>query len=613
MTLLGGLRRGYVPVRRRNPSGGLQSSRQISLSDGTRRRQLRGRDRQAEEEAFESTQKDPSGGPQSGRQISPSDGTRRRQLRGRDRQAEEEDGEAGMTEAGMTEAGMTEAGMTEAGMTEAGMTEAGMTEAGVTEAGVTEAGKSKTSPELYYNGGAVIMDPVVYLIYYGTWPENSGAAVIKNFVQSLGGNASRQGGPRGESSVSDWWAITTHYFMTGADRKLAYVTPKVAAPCVLLDTRNPFLDRPDFIAFLPSIHTRPSGHPSCFLPPNHFAVVDRNVGKANRLPSDPSGIYIVTTRVPSVVDRNVGKANRLPSDPIVDRNVGKANRLPSDPSGIYIVTNLVDRNVGKANRLPSDPSGICIVVTIVDRNVGKANRLPSDPNGIYIVVTSADVDVWEFSRCSYCGWHAQMMDMRSGSPVAYAFVGHHSLCCQYSNSSPNGLPANDSLVSTTAHETTEAAADHSSLLNPRISLPPPAPQIPPHLTGSSSPNGLPAIDSMVSRAPSPTRSPRLLTLPAKPSATLPLPPRSSSPNGLPAIDSMVSTIAHETTEATTDSSPNGLPAIDSMLCRPKLCRPKLCRPKLRCSKLCRPKLCRTELCRPELCRPKLCRPELCCP
>ncbi|CAI5523361.1 unnamed protein product [Closterium sp. Naga37s-1] len=399
MTLLGGPRRGYVPVRRRNPSGGLQSSRQIS----------------------------------------PSDGTRHRQLRDRDRQAEEEDGEAGMT-----------------------------------EAGVTEAGQSKTSPDLYYNGGPVIADPVVYLIYYGTWPENSGAAIIDNFVQSLGGNASRQGGPRGESSVSGWWAITTHYFMTRADRKLAYVTPKV----------------------------RFGG-----------SVVDQ--GSIGHSFSD--------TEIARIVDRNVGKAN------------------------------------------------------FVDRNVGKANRLPSDPNGIYIVVTSADVDVWEFSRCSYCGWHAQMMDMRTGSPIVYAFVGHHSLCCQYSNSSPNGLPAIDSMVSTIAHEITEAAADPSCLLNPRISLPPPCPSNP-----------------------------------------TPSHPGRSSPTGLPAIDSMVSTIAHETTEATTDSSPNGMPAIDSMLCRPKLsrpklCCPKLCRSKLRCSKLCCPKLCRPKLRCSKLCRPELCRPKLCCP
>ncbi|CAI5497617.1 unnamed protein product [Closterium sp. Naga37s-1] len=317
MTLLGGLRRGYVPVRRRNPSGGLQSSDQIS----------------------------------------PSDGTRRRQLRGRDRQAEEEDGEAGMTEAGMTEAG-------------------------VTEAGVTEAGKSKTSPELYYNGGAVIMDPVVYLIYYGTWPETEL--------------------PLSRISCSHWEGTRAGRGGRGVRAAMSLCPSHMpAAPCVLLDTRNPFLDRPDFIAFLPSIHTRPSGHPSCFLPPNYFAVVDRNVGKANRLPSDPSGIYIV--------------------------------------------------------------------------------------------ITSADVDVWEFSRCSYCGWHAQMMDMRTGSPVAYAFVGHHSLCCQYSNSSPNGLPAIDSMVSTIAHEITEATTEWTGLFPPLPLKPLPMPfPPPPHPLPTRSPRPPPS-------------------------------------------------------------------------------------------------------------------------
>ncbi|CAI5523357.1 unnamed protein product, partial [Closterium sp. Naga37s-1] len=234
----------------------------------------------------------------------------------------------------------------------------------------------------------------------------------------------------------------------------------------------------------------------------------------------------------------------------------------------------------------------------VDRNVGKANRLPSDPNGIYIVVTSADVDVWEFSRCSYCGWHAQMMDMRTGSPIVYAFVGHHSLCCQYSNSSPNGLPAIDSMVSTIAHEITEAAADPSCLLNPRISLPPPCPSNPtPSHPGRSSPNGLPAIDSMVSTIAHETTE-----------ATT-----DSSPNGMPAIDSMVSTIAHEITEATTDPDiSSGCSAAPSSAApssaapssaapssaAPSSAGPKLCRPKLRCSKLCRPELCRPKLCCP---------------
>ncbi|CAI5499341.1 unnamed protein product [Closterium sp. Naga37s-1] len=562
MTLLGGPRRGYVPVRRRNPSGGLQSSRQIS----------------------------------------PSDGTRHRQLRDRDRQAEEEDGEAGMT-----------------------------------EAGVTEAGQSKTSPDLYYNGGPVIADPVVYLIYYGTWPENSGAAIIDNFVQSLGGNASRQGGPRGESSVSGWWAITTHYFMTRADRKLAYVTPKPSSANACFPSALPFLLPSAFLlrsAFPPPLCLPCSS--CCRL---HIKHQERLKSVADQPSSDnalfslrpafppplslPSSsccrlrIKITTfpasppAQVPSPLHFSPPPPRRYhsfsPSSPPLlsspvflwsltamwarhDRPTGcrTTQSLPpetqSKEKGMRLV---VDRNVGKAN--------------FVDRNVGKANRLPSDPNGIYIVVTSADVDVWEFSRCSYCGWHAQMMDMRTGSPIAYAFVGHHSLCCQYSNSSFNGLPAIDSMASTIAHEITEAA---DWLL------------------------GLPAIDSMVSTIaheiteaaadPSCLLNPRISLPPPCPSNPTPSHPGRSSPNGLPAIDSMVSTIAHETTEATTDSSPNGMPAIDSMLCRPKLsrpklCCPKLCRSKLRCSKLCCPKLCRPKLRCSKLCRPELCRPKLCCP
>ncbi|CAI5459447.1 unnamed protein product [Closterium sp. Yama58-4] len=214
--LSGGARRGYVPVRRQNPaatsSDDLPSSRlsprpsipppplppPLTLSGGPRRGYVPARRRT------------PSGAPPLSIQIRPSDGTHRRQLRGRsNRQAEEDYGDAG-------EAGVTPG--------EAGETSGEDLKSGVVTG---EDGRFETSPELYYNGGAVIADPVVYLIYYGTWPANSGAAVIENFVQSLGGNASRQGGARGESSVSDWWAITTHYYMTRADRTRTYVTPKV--------------------------------------------------------------------------------------------------------------------------------------------------------------------------------------------------------------------------------------------------------------------------------------------------------------------------------------------------------------------------------------------------
>ncbi|CAI7869158.1 unnamed protein product [Closterium sp. NIES-54] len=417
MTLLGGPRRGYVPVRRQNPSGGLQSSRQIS----------------------------------------PSDGTRHRQLRGRDRQAEEEDGEAGMT-----------------------------------EAGVTEAGQSKTSPELYYNGGPVIADPVVYLIYYGTWPENSGAAIIDNFVQSLGGNASRQGGPRGESSVSGWWAITTHYFMTRADRKLAYVTPKPSSANACFPSALPFLlpsafllrsafppplclpcssccrlhikhqERLKSVADQPSSDNAPFSLRPAFPPPLSLSSssccrlrIKITTFSASPPAHVPSPLHFSPPFPPVVTI--VFPHRLLPSSPppsssgLVDRNVGKANCLPpTDCSPRVSSARLRMRCLHSFPGLSSSPSLPLPhppQPPVVDRNVGKANRLPSDPNGIYIVVTSADVDVWEFSRCSYCGWHAQMMDMRTGSPIAYAFVGHHSLCCQYSktarscSSSPNGLPA----------------------------------------------------------------------------------------------------------------------------------------------------------------------------
>ncbi|GJP31716.1 hypothetical protein CLOM_g14791 [Closterium sp. NIES-68] len=75
-------------------------------------------------------------------------------------------------------------------------------------------------------GGRVLVNPKVYIIYYGTWPEGSGQDALENFVNSLGGEAGEQGERSGENSVRKWWDITTNYYQNEEDGSQTFVSPQ---------------------------------------------------------------------------------------------------------------------------------------------------------------------------------------------------------------------------------------------------------------------------------------------------------------------------------------------------------------------------------------------------
>ena len=98
--------------------------------------------------------------------------------------------------------------------------------------------------------------------------------------------------------------------------------------------------------------------------------------------------------------------------------------------------------------------------------------LPEDENGIYFVLSTPDVketirsDLGEASFCSdYCGYHISSL-LESGKRVQYGFVGNPSTQCPKScippenrSNSPNKDVGIDALLSTLAHEITEAITD----------------------------------------------------------------------------------------------------------------------------------------------------------
>jgi hypothetical protein len=59
------------------------------------------------------------------------------------------------------------------------------------------AGISSPQPPIINQGGPVMNDPVVYLIWYGNWDDNSAIQIITNFVQYLG--------------TTPWWNIVRAY------------------------------------------------------------------------------------------------------------------------------------------------------------------------------------------------------------------------------------------------------------------------------------------------------------------------------------------------------------------------------------------------------------------
>jgi len=90
-----------------------------------------------------------------------------------------------------------------------------------------------------------------------------------------------------------------------------------------------------------------------------------------------------------------------------------------------------------------------------------AGKLPADPNGVYFVLTSSDVTKSGFFT-SYCGWHTAATI--AGKDIKYSFVGdptgpNLANCAQQTTSSPNGLPGIDAMISVLVHELEEAVTD----------------------------------------------------------------------------------------------------------------------------------------------------------
>jgi hypothetical protein len=97
------------------------------------------------------------------------------------------------------------------------------------------------------------------------------------------------------------------------------------------------------------------------------------------------------------------------------------------------------------------------VQAVVARAIANGS-LPSDTNGVYFVLTSADVSESSGFLTKYCGWHTH--GSIGGKDVKYSFVGdasrNLSACAAQTSSSPNGNPAADAMISVIAHELEEA-------------------------------------------------------------------------------------------------------------------------------------------------------------
>ncbi|GJP43104.1 hypothetical protein CLOM_g2601 [Closterium sp. NIES-68] len=96
---------------------------------------------------------------------------------------------------------------------------------------------------------------------------------------------------------------------------------------------------------------------------------------------------------------------------------------------------------------------------VVSSKIGDGNEFPYDPQGIYLLLTSKDVINPGFCT-QYCGWHT--MGYMESDAVVYSYVGHPGQCpgsCGVRSTSPNGKPAIDAMLSVIAHEVAEAATD----------------------------------------------------------------------------------------------------------------------------------------------------------
>jgi hypothetical protein len=90
----------------------------------------------------------------------------------------------------------------------------------------------------------------------------------------------------------------------------------------------------------------------------------------------------------------------------------------------------------------------------------KAYASVPDPNAIYLVLTSSDIAETSGFLSNYCGWHTYGAINKVS--VKYAFIGNPNKglsSCASQSVSPNGMPAVDGMISVIAHELVETVTD----------------------------------------------------------------------------------------------------------------------------------------------------------
>jgi hypothetical protein len=118
----------------------------------------------------------------------------------------------------------------------------------------------------------------------------------------------------------------------------------------------------------------------------------------------------------------------------------------------------------KSTSMPSTTFGTSLSDSSIASIVSKAlstGALPTDSNGVYFVLTAPYIAETSGFLSQYCGWHTY--GNINGANIKYAFVGNAAAslgsCAWQTSSSPNGDPAADAMVSVMAHELEETASD----------------------------------------------------------------------------------------------------------------------------------------------------------
>jgi hypothetical protein len=102
----------------------------------------------------------------------------------------------------------------------------------------------------------------------------------------------------------------------------------------------------------------------------------------------------------------------------------------------------------------------CCYSSLPRSQVSDRRGLPKDPDGVYFVLTAKNVTKSGFLT-QYCGWHSYATI--GSTTIKYSFVGDPtgpSLGnCAAQSTSPNGNPGVDAMLSVVAHELEEAVTD----------------------------------------------------------------------------------------------------------------------------------------------------------